>query len=90
MDKVSLHELFQNSKSFIDDEQPRRMERRLTKFNYIHWFNGWERIHQVEKGSDLETIRVHFFFRSIRTVGIGQQARYGNDNVVVYTDSEVN
>lgn len=84
---MKLDYLFNNSPSFEDDIKPRYEYTFLRRFNFIHQFNGWQKIHSVDTAnSDLETIRLHFFFRNIRTIGICQQARPSSTSVVIYNE----
>ena len=71
---VSLVQIFENlQEDGTIDKPSRKRFLKKSEFNTIHKFNGWEHIHfcNYDK-SDLSTIRVHIFFRNIRTVGVCQ------------------
>lgn len=84
--KISLADLFNEAHSFDDDKgevRGKNLYRKLSKFNYVHRFNGWQLIHEVKSGSDIEVICVHFFFRNIRTIATCQHARAKSKNVFI-------
>ena len=71
---VSLVQIFENlQEDGTIDKPSRKRFLKKSEFNTIHKFNGWEHIHSCNYDkSDLSTIRVHIFFRNIRTVGVCQ------------------
>ena len=81
---VSLNEIFTNAGNLDDDKVPRQMNTSFKKFGVLYRFNGWEQIHYVDPSStDLNAIRLHIFFRNVRTIGVCQHAKAGSGNVEV-------
>ena len=81
--KVNLKELLENTDQLKDDIVPRTTKQTFKEFGKLYRFNGWEHHHFVDPSSDLSVIRLHIFFRNVRTVAVCQQAKAGNANVEI-------
>ncbi len=78
-----LLSIFQDSVG-LPDEKPKKTVIKKQHFGQLVKFYGWRNVHWVESGSNLDTIRLHIFFRNIRTVGVCQNGKNTSKNVTIF------
>lgn len=76
---IGFKELLEES--IVADSKPRRMVEYFHRAYHLYTFYGWRNIHCVDESTTelgLEAIRIHIFFKNIRTVNVAAQARFPN------------